>query len=928
MSNTEEVAQKIDEAIEKAKSANMHLGECNYIIKVLNEVRAHISGQSNGCKLEIVLLQINHLCNILDSLRNDNWSQSTQKIPDENLLSNVKEIMQLLMDSLRKIGIELTNKYSESISNSQQASSIETYSSSIENEHFDFSDIQMYQLQRSDYKADVSIESRVEKAPNIDQYLTYQSKMAFTEEDVTVTVFKEQFSDEKFRRLVNVLAEVKHPNLESFVGAVLEPPYTVVTRLNGEKLSTILKREKEDDDQEEDNDDQEEDDDQKNEDQIIIKPGYRTIIAYEIASAMAYLHSLNIIHRDLCTSNIMVDKKLNARITNFVNSRFIPKNTLMMSYKPKSKSEFRAPEITDMEGYDKEVDVFSFSGILYELLTNSTPFSNMKKPDVMSLVCSSERPELGNDISKDLRDLIESCWNQDPKKRPSFVNIMQKMLTNSITFPQDKGADNLTKFYAIKKIKDVNFQACIDLFTKIQEEINESFVYTEEATRIRTFLYRYQYQLQTSKYAGQDEIEEEDVRVQMSSLRSALEGLLSTLIQTEVEVWKTIALTTPVLDIPKDLHQFMEQIYISLSSIGLEDKPKKYNIIKSDLQWDLRFISSIIRDSKSGLTKKNERLSEIFEYMKSNNLHISVSRTEINSSVDDILSDWKDKEIKNRSDYYPLLTIGEGMSSKVFKAAVKSSPNTYVAIKEIKNEYLQDKDQFRLIRREIATLSQLKNDYLVDFIGYNNDPGKPFWIIYKFYDSGNLKKANKRLKPYQKTKISFEIAQGMEYLRSKRIIHRDLKPENILLEGSVKSNDIKPKISDFGLAREDSVLMKSITGSPNYMAPEVLDGGIYNFKADVFSFGMILWELYSEDTVFRHRSIKDFFNMKLENKNQKLNDLEKLIFDTTKDNPEERPSFEDILKQMCEKKIAFNRSNQKMVDSFYNQKDEVRNSRH
>ena len=81
----------------------------------------------------------------------------------------------------------------------------------------------------------------------------------------------------------------------------------------------------------------------------------------------------------------------------------------------------------------------------------------------------------------------------------------------------------------------------------------------------------------------------------MSNLRYALEGLLSTLKHTQKLKWKNIALTTPVLEIPNDLHQFMEQIYISLSSIGLDEKPMKYNIIKSDLQWDLRSISSIIK---------------------------------------------------------------------------------------------------------------------------------------------------------------------------------------------------------------------------------------------------------------------------------------------------------------------------------------------
>merc|ERR1712137_262211 len=82
----------------------------------------------------------------------------------------------------------------------------------------------------------------------------------------------------------------------------------------------------------------------------------------------------------------------------------------------------------------------------------------------------------------------------------------------------------------------------------------------------------------------------------------------------------------------------------------------------------------------------------------------------------------------------------------------------------------------------------------------------------------------------------------MDYLHSKKLIHRDLKSENLLV-----NNSWTCKVADFGISTVRPTITREMTciGTPIYMAPEVIKKNKYSEKADVFSFGMVLWEIFT-----------------------------------------------------------------------------------
>ena len=97
----------------------------------------------------------------------------------------------------------------------------------------------------------------------------------------------------------------------------------------------------------------------------------------------------------------------------------------------------------------------------------------------------------------------------------------------------------------------------------------------------------------------------------------------------------------------------------------------------------------------------------------------------------------------------------------------------------------------------------------------------------------------------QKLEISHSIASALKYLHDMNIIHRDLKSQNLFL-----GKDLKICLADLGISRVRSVRMTKGMGTPRYMAPELLQGNSYSEKADVYSFGILLWELFHEVVPF------------------------------------------------------------------------------
>ncbi|EAX98165.1 AGC family protein kinase [Trichomonas vaginalis G3] len=195
------------------------------------------------------------------------------------------------------------------------------------------------------------------------------------------------------------------------------------------------------------------------------------------------------------------------------------------------------------------------------------------------------------------------------------------------------------------------------------------------------------------------------------------------------------------------------------------------------------------------------------------------------------------------STYYKVRKLGQGGFGKVY--LIKNSNGKQYALKQIDLSDLSYEMRQKTLS-EVVILSHLNNDFIVKHVSSWTE-GNNLNIVMDYIDGGNLRelisRQNGRLIGLDRIcYIARHIINALQYIHDHHIIHRDLKPDNILCSSS--GNNFY--LSDFGLARpltNYSPYAVTQCGTRGYSAPEVLLGYPYNEKADIYSFGLILYEL-------------------------------------------------------------------------------------
>jgi serine/threonine-protein kinase len=188
--------------------------------------------------------------------------------------------------------------------------------------------------------------------------------------------------------------------------------------------------------------------------------------------------------------------------------------------------------------------------------------------------------------------------------------------------------------------------------------------------------------------------------------------------------------------------------------------------------------------------------------------------------------------------------VGSGGMSSVF-CAHDAQLERRVAIKILHERLAGDDEYVERFRHEARSVAQLTHPNIVSVIDRGEDQGRQY-IVFEFVDGENLKEAIVRSGPApirRAVELAVAIADGLSFAHKHGLVHRDVKPQNVLLS---ENGDVK--VTDFGIARsldvEHGVTQTgTVVGTGEYLAPEQASGGAVSPATDVYSLGVVLWEM-------------------------------------------------------------------------------------
>eukprot|EP01018_Ginkgo_biloba_P002368 Gb_30071 [translate_table: standard] len=254
-------------------------------------------------------------------------------------------------------------------------------------------------------------------------FLVWKILQRYRDQSVAVKILKMGETPEertkleaRFAREVAMMSKVQHKNLVKFIGACKDPIMVIATELlPGMSLRKYM---------------------------MSLRPNRIDLnvaisFALDIAQAMDCLHANGIIHRDLKPDNLLLtaDQK-SVKLTDFGLAREESLTEMMTA--ETGTYRWMAPElystVTLRQGekkhYNLKVDVYSFSIVLWELLTNRMPFEGMSNLQAAYAAAFKQvRPGLPDDLHQDLAFILQSCWAEDPNIRPNFGQIIRMLNT-------------------------------------------------------------------------------------------------------------------------------------------------------------------------------------------------------------------------------------------------------------------------------------------------------------------------------------------------------------------------------------------------------------------------------------------------------------------------------------------------------------------
>ena len=282
------------------------------------------------------------------------------------------------------------------------------------------------------------------------------------------------------------------------------------------------------------------------------------------------------------------------------------------------------------------------------------------------------------------------------------------------------------------------------------------------------------------------------------------------------------------------------------------------------------------------------------------------------------LKKFKQAKVK-LEDFNFIRLIGIGSYGKVYVATKNCNQNKLYAIKKLNKDKINNNIQKKSINTERVLLAKLNHPFIMK-LNYAFQTKKSLYFITQFMHGGELNYHiyNEKNNYFSEEKAKFyaaEIILGLNYLHSNNCIYRDLKPENVLID-----KDGHIKLTDFGLSKLCQGFpckTKSLCGTPEYLAPEILFEKDYGIEVDWWSLGVIIYEMLSGYLPFKilpdEKITKDVYKKKIKIFNHFSLAAKDLVIKLLEYNPKKRIGYHQIINHPFFKDIKWDKIEKKEI---------------
>ncbi|XP_051130821.1 putative receptor-like protein kinase At5g39000 isoform X2 [Andrographis paniculata] len=540
-----------------------------------------------------------------------------------------------------------------------------------------------------------------------------------------------------------------------------------------------------------------------------------------------YLHTGHgIIHRDIKSSNILLDEKFVPKVSDFGLAK-IRTGQSNGSTNFKGTFGYFDPDYFRTRRLTMKSDTYSFGVMLLEVLCGRPALQpsaeveersltmwardKIEKGDIDQIIDPNLRDEISSASLKAFLRIVERCLQDEPKKRPAIAHVVIN-LEFALELHENANSSEPNKVAVVADVLPIVKSSSsneIENISVFPEEVNERPSLPEEL-----------------------EHGEDAAKFTVILEKEKAPSFLTRLITREKRTTQQKLTSSNMKNASSPLKNVVKTTMRKLSRLWPRDAIQKSGNQYKKLAVEMSSVSAPVVNMKPRLETSSEGRKAV-KFSQSPNL-----RAFSYAQLRDITRN-----------FHPDTILGEGGYGKVYRGLLKdygTDSAAAVAIKKVNPTGMQGMKEWL---SEVRFLGSISHPNVVKLLGYCLE-GKYQLLIYEYLSNGSL---DNILFPRRATPLPWDVrlkiligaANGLAYLHSLEtgVIYRDFKPSNILLDESYNA-----KLSDFGLAKWapnaiNSHVSTQVIGTYGYAAPEYIATGHLRVKSDIYGFGVVLLEI-------------------------------------------------------------------------------------